>query len=67
MVPKKISYQEAITEVEEILARIESGELDIDELSEKVRRVSFLLKFCKEKLQKTNEEVEKILGEMEDS
>jgi exodeoxyribonuclease VII small subunit len=67
MVPKKISYQEAIAEVEEILARIESEELDIDELSEKVRRVSYLLKFCKEKLQKTNEEVEKILGEMEDS
>jgi exodeoxyribonuclease VII small subunit len=67
MVTKKISYQEAIAEVEEILAGIENEELDIDELSEKVRRVSSLLKYCKEKLQKTNEEVEKILGEMEDS
>lgn len=63
---KKTTYQEAIDEIELILSKIENEELDIDELSEKVRRVAFLLKFCKDKLQKTNEEVEKILGEMED-
>ncbi len=66
MVPKKITYQEALDEIEDILAKIENEELDIDELSEKVNRVSFLLKFCKEKLHKTNAEVEKILGEMEE-
>jgi exodeoxyribonuclease VII small subunit len=66
MVPKKIGYQEALNEIEDILSRIENEELDIDELSEKVNRVSFLLKFCKDKLHKTNEEVEKILGEMEE-
>ena len=65
MVPKKITYQEALDEIEEILSKIEKEELDIDELSEKVNRVSFLLKFCKDKLHKTNEEVEKILGEMD--
>jgi len=63
---KKTTYQEAIDEIELILSQIENEELDIDELSEKVRRVAFLLKFCKDKLQKTNEEVEKILGEMEE-
>jgi len=66
MVPKKITYQEALDEIEEILSKIEKEELDIDELSEKVNRVSFLLKFCKDKLHKTNEEVEKILGEMDE-
>jgi exodeoxyribonuclease VII small subunit len=66
MVPKKLTYQEALDEVEDILAKIENEELDIDELSEKVKRVSFLLKFCRDKLHKTNEEVEKILGEMEE-
>jgi exodeoxyribonuclease VII small subunit len=65
MTSKKTSYQDAINEIEDILARIENEEFDIDELAEKVKRVAFLLKFCKEKLQKTNEEVEKILGEME--
>jgi exodeoxyribonuclease VII small subunit len=63
---KKITYQEALDEISEILAKIESNELDIDELAEKVKRVSFLLKYCKDKLQKTNEEVEKILSDMEE-
>ena len=66
MSTKKATYQDAITEIEETLAKIENEESDIDELAEKVRRVTFLLKTCKEKLQKTNEEVEKILGEMEE-
>ena len=65
MVTKKITYTEAITEVEEILEKIENEELDVDELAEKVKRVSFLLKICKEKLTKTNEQVEEILKEME--
>ncbi len=63
---KKLTYQEALDEIEEILEKIENNELDIDDLAEKVKRVSFLLKYCKEKLQKTNEEVEKILSDMED-
>lgn len=64
--PKKMTYQEALNEIELILERIEANELDIDELAEKVKRASFLLKFCREKLQKTNEEVEKILNDMEE-
>lgn len=63
---KKITYQEALDEIEEILEKIESNELDIDILAEKVDRVAFLLKFCKEKLKKTNEDVEKILNDMEE-
>lgn len=62
---KKLNYQDALTEIEEILSKIESNDLDIDELAEKVKRAAFLLKYCREKLQKTNEEVEKILSDME--
>lgn len=66
MTAKKISYNEAIAEIEEILEKIENEELDVDELAEKVKRVSVLLKICKDKLQKTNEQVEQILNEMEE-
>lgn len=66
MTSKKISYSEALAEIEEILAKIENEELDVDELAEKVKRVSTLLKICKNKLMKTNEQVEQILKEMED-
>jgi len=66
MATKTVSYNEAISEIEEILDKIENEELDVDELAEKVKRVSALLKICKEKLQSTNEQVEQILKEMED-
>ncbi len=66
MATKKITYNEAILEVEEILDKIENEELDVDDLAEKVKRVALLLKLCKEKLQSTNEQVEQILKEMED-
>jgi exodeoxyribonuclease VII small subunit len=63
---KAVSYNEAMAEVEEILEKIENEELDVDDLAEKVKRVSVLLKICKDKLLKTNEQVEQILKEMED-
>jgi len=66
MTIKKISYNEAMTEIEEILEKIENEELDVDELAEKVKRVSVLLKICKDKLHKTNQQVEQVLKEMED-
>jgi len=65
-IKKAISSNEAMAEVEEILENIENEELDVDDLAEKVKRVSVLLKICKDKLLKTNEQVEQILKEMED-
>ena len=66
MAAKRVSYNEAMAEIEEILEKIENEELDVDELAEKVKRVSVLLKMCKDKLHKTNEQVEQVLKEMED-
>lgn len=66
MAPRKLSYKEAVEEIDEILEKIENEELDVDELSEKVKRVSTLIKFCKEKLHTTQTEVENILKEMEE-
>ncbi len=66
MARKKITYSEAITEVEETIAMIENEELDVDHLSEKVKRISELLKICKEKLTGTEQEVEKILNEIDE-
>jgi exodeoxyribonuclease VII small subunit len=61
---KKISYTEAINELELIVTEIEQGEITIDMLSEKVKRASELIKICKSKLNSTEEDVNKILGEM---
>lgn len=66
MAAKKISYNEAMNEIEEILQMIENEELDVDDLAEKVKRVSVLIKMCKDKLHKTNLQVEQVLKEMEE-
>ncbi len=66
MAKKKISYRDTISEIEETIASIENGALDVDELSDKVKRVSELLVICKDKLHNTEKEVEKILNEMDE-
>ncbi len=63
MTKKKISYSDAVAEIESILEKIEAGSLDVDELSEKVSRVTDLLKMCREKLHSTETQIDKILGE----
>jgi len=66
MTKKNIGYNEALEEMEGILAQIESNDLDVDQLADKVKRVAELLKLCKTKLQKAEVEVEKILKDIED-
>ena len=66
MAQKKQTYHQAIAEIEEILGKMESEELDVDELSDKVKRVSELVRFCRTKLKNTEAEVEKVLKEMEE-
>ncbi|MBN1791029.1 MAG: exodeoxyribonuclease VII small subunit [Bacteroidales bacterium] len=65
MTKKNLSYSEAIATIDEILQQIETGDLDVDELAEKVKQASELLKLCKGKLFSTEKEVEKILKEMD--
>lgn len=59
-----ITYTQAKQELEEIVSAIESGELDVDALTEKVKRASELIAFCKGKLTTTDEELQKILDEI---
>ena len=65
MTTKKMSYTEALTELQFILTKLENQELDVDQLSEQVRRASELIKFCKSKLHDTEEEIGKILEDMD--
>jgi exodeoxyribonuclease VII small subunit len=50
--------------LEEIVRAIESGELDVDKLTEKVKRAGELIAFCKEKLTKTDEDLQRMLDEI---
>jgi len=61
----KPSFNKAVEELENILEQIESGELDVDELSGKVKKASELLRLCQAKLRDTEEEIDKIINDME--
>jgi exodeoxyribonuclease VII small subunit len=67
MAKKNLTYAEAVSAIEDILHQIETGELDVDELAEKVKQASELLKLCKGKLFQTEKDIEKILKDMDDS
>lgn len=62
---KQPSYREAIEELESIVQEIEGEAVDIDLLTEKVKRATFLIKLCKKRLKETDNEVKKILKEFE--
>ncbi len=62
MTKEKLSYDDAVIEIESILEKIEGGDMGVDELAEKVGRVTELLKLCRDRLYKTEEKIDKILN-----
>lgn len=59
------NYSDAFEELQRIVAEIEHGEISVDELSQKVKRATELIKICKTKLTTTEEDVNKILKDLE--
>jgi exodeoxyribonuclease VII small subunit len=62
---EKPTYTEAFEELQKIVSEIEEGRISVDELSAKVKRAAYLIKICKNKLSSTEEDVNKILKELE--
>ncbi len=60
---KDIKYEAAYAELQAIVRKMENDELDIDQMSEQLKRAQELIKLCKDKLTKTDEEIKKILAQ----
>lgn len=60
----ELTYEAAYNELQQIVSDIESGEISVDALSEKVKRAAELIAFCKEKLTSTENDVQKILDDL---
>ena len=58
------SYSHAIAELNAIVAKMQSDNCDIDTLAAQTSRSLQLLKYCKEKLQKTDTELKRLLEEL---
>lgn len=61
---KEITYTEAYEELQKIVSEMENSEITIDLLDSKIKRASELLRICKDKLFKTEKNVQKILDEI---
>lgn len=57
----KMTYSEAVARLEEIMETVQGGKIDVDELSGLLKEASTLVKFCRAKLYKVDEEVKTLL------
>lgn len=60
---KETKYEAAYAELQGIVRRMEGEEMDIDQMAEAVKRAQELIKLCKDKLTKTDENIRKILAQ----
>lgn len=58
-----INYEKAIRQLDEIVQKMENNEYGIDELTTQLKTAKELIKQCKDKLTKTDEDIKKILNE----
>jgi exodeoxyribonuclease VII small subunit len=56
-----MTYEESLKQLEDIVRKMEAGDYSIDELAEKLTLAQQLISQCKEKLEKTDSEIKKIL------
>ncbi|GHE28442.1 exodeoxyribonuclease VII small subunit [Sphingobacterium griseoflavum] len=58
------TYEEAFQELQAIVSDIESGQINVDELTAKIQRAASLIAICKAKLSASEMEVEKLLAKL---
>ena len=58
---KDIKYEEAVRQLEKIVDKMESGELDIDSMAAQLKKAQELVKLCKDKLKRTDADIQKLL------
>jgi exodeoxyribonuclease VII small subunit len=66
MSKQKLTYNEALSELEQILAELENDNgLNMDVVSDKVKRAAALLEICKKQLHELDTELEKIMEQID--
>ena len=61
---KDYTYTQAMQRLEAILAQLEEGSSNVDTLANLVKEAAELVKFCRAKLRKTEDEVQNAFEEM---
>lgn len=63
---QELSYAEAMAEVEQILARFNTQQMDVDTLAAEVKCATELIAQCKERLLRAEREVAEVLDSNEE-
>lgn len=61
---EEMTYTAAFEELKEIVDQLENDSISVDELTEKMKRATVLMKICRDKLTKTEEEVNKTIADL---
>ena len=61
----EMKYEEALAQLESIVRKMESNELNIDAIAAQLKTAQRLIKFCNYKLTHTEQELQKIQAEEE--
>ena len=60
---KEVNYEEAVHQLENIVEKMERGDLDVDSMVSQLKRAQELVKLCKKKLKHTDDEIQKLLSD----
>ena len=60
-----LSYNESLAELEKILSELRADNCDVDKLAERTRRAATLLAECRARLTRTEEELNAILADFD--
>ena len=63
MSKEEMKYEAAFAQLQDIVRKMENDEYSIDEIAVQLKEAQRLIKFCKDKLTKTEEEILKIQSE----
>ena len=61
------TYQEAITRIQEIVRLLETGDIEVDELTKLIEEATGLIQFCSTRLTSIDKEVSQLLQQLDES
>lgn len=61
-----MNYEEASRELQTIIDQLQEESVPIDELSEKTKRAADLIRFCRQKLRSTQQDLDQLFAEDEE-
>lgn len=61
---KEFTYTEAFDKLQDIVKKMENANISVDDLSDNIKEATKMIQICKDKLTKTEEEVNKTMSEL---